>query len=1579
MTIRAGKIFNRSIHLLIIIFSAISIAIYLSVRFSIAQHSICNNVSHTLSEFLKADVKIEEVEITPFNQIAFNGFLLKDRSGDTLLHAHRAMMGIELFSLLKGDIQISTIQLIGCRINIYRSNNGEPSNAQFIIDAFAPRQSDHRRRFIKDLHINNIGIRKGYLSYHVQNAPLIKDRFDVNHIVCQEINANLRNFEINDQSTLKLDLKKLRIEETFGIVLRQVEGHIQIDNYKTSLENLDIQLNNSRLQAKRLEVDNHLMQTLRQADNEFSCIQTQDLQLLISPEDFNLYFGQHNHIKQPIYIQMDIKGSNQKISIPNLEMTFTDNLNINAGLTLYKPYLILNSTYDLNPNENLWMVNIRSSQASPSAINLLLSGILSKKKCNKIAPIIERLGVLSFVGHCEGSYQTMQSLGEINTQNAGGIYIGSSIDHYTSLIPELLHHKSEGTVHYIGNIKTHQLHIGHILNLTDAGTLDANLDVRLSLPKDHSPQASIKGNINSFYWAGHNYKEVTLNTNLQRDKYNGEITLKDIDGEIGIKGIAHLTDTLRDIKFFADINHFHPHRLNLTKNKYMKDIGFSAKVESHIQFDKWDDINGTLKIEHIGMTSLLDSIRLNDIKLVSFSNIDSSDIRISSPIISLYYKGNEKISSMLSDAHDIVKQHFSGNEKNSSLKIKNRNNNTSLIVPNEIRVTQNDHQYDFSGTFFENRYISEFLGLPLSIHRDITFNGNINTAADHLYAEINIPHITYRDHHIQNLSGTIENRYDTYGSDSIPYLYFAGDGVCVKGNTIWEGHLLGECRHKKLISMMTFDHIAPRSSIKSVIDICSNIDTSYNYLLDSISITPRMLEINSHPWQSTPILIYRETPQLWAFSGAITHISPHSVHPNNSTRNNLKSDSIPSIIKSLSAKGHIDTQSLPKVEIEMQNFDLEDIFSFIDSKYLNFGGSTTGTLLIDMQDSIQHFSGHKLFIEEFSYQNSIIGNAFYDMQWNLKRNHMSLMCNVDEKSKIFGEIYLNPKGIKDSLYLTFDTEKLPVDFLSFWIGGVLNNFKAQSSGIIQLYGTTDRLHLEGTPTLQNVSFSNDFLGTSFSFDAPIYLSSMQPTAINQNRSGKIKLDNITLRDVSKETCTLTAEIDHRHLSDIRYRIDIDIPEKRNTGFLIYDHPYKPDNNTFWGSLYVHGACRLTGENNTHNINISAHVAGNSKFYLSPSENTLSEGSYNFLTFRNKTPHTLIQHTPRLEESKTLLPNTKNLPSQSRITADLILEMTPECRINVLMDPLADDRLTCQGYGNLNVKYNTHAPITLLGSYNMTSGKYTVTMPGDMMSKDFNIESGSSITFSGGTEDANLNIHATYSIPSVNLTDLDESFATLSSLSRTTVPVDCKLLVSGELQAPQIAFDVEVKRVSTDVQAMVRNIIGTSDMMSRQAFYLLLFGRFYTPDYATAASTHSGSEIASFASATLTSQLNHLLGQMSDYVSIGTHFRSDKGDFSDMEMDLALSTRLLNNRLLLNGNFGYRDRNNNIGANNTTNFIGDFDVEYFINPTGTFRLKAYSHYNERDYGINNAQTTQGVGFVFRREYENIQELLKRKVR
>ncbi len=662
------------------------------------------------------------------------------------------------------------------------------------------------------------------------------------------------------------------------------------------------------------------------------------------------------------------------------------------------------------------------------------------------------------------------------------------------------------------------------------------------------------------------------------------------------------------------------------------------------------------------------------------------------------------------------------------------------------------------------------------------------------------------------------------------------------------------------------------------------------------------------------------------------------------------------------------------MEVRLDKWQLDFFLDMLQKDYLDFGGYASGDIRL-FRDSTLQFKTYSLAITDFTYIGKRLGDGDLTCFCDLDKGKLKFIADIESYPghHTNAECDVRLHEVHDSIDLRVQMDSLPIEFLSYWVGGVTQDLHGHGTGEARLFGDCDSLHLVGNPLLQNVNFTNDLLGARFFITDTINLTSNMDTG-----KGFIGLNNVTVRDRNGQKAILTLDLEHKYLHNIEYGLDLDIPES-NQGFLLYDHPTQNNGELYWGRLWATGRCQMHGTYSHHRINVQMSPSGRSIFNLSPGEENFTDNAYNFLTFRDKTKLEKEEEI-NLQAllSRTLYNKEEEDNEPTYIEADLLIHANEHCQVYVQLDPLAEDRLICRGNGDLALHYDPHHDLALTGNYDITSGSYTVTMKGDVMTKAFQLQPGSRVTFPGLPSDAELNLKAIYNIPSANLKDLDESFASLASLSRTTLPVDCKLNVTGPITAPQIAFDLEVKNTSDDVQALVHNIIGTQEMLNREVFYLLLFSKFYTPEYASTSQRQTGSELTSFASSSLTSQLNNLLGHMSDNFTLGTNFRSDKGDFSDMEMDFSVSTRLLNDRLLMTGNLGYRDPANSIGLNNTNNtFIGDFDVEFLINTKGTIRAKAYSHYNERDYSINNALTTQGIGIVLRKDFKSIYDLLKRK--
>ena len=186
-------------------------------------------------------------------------------------------------------------------------------------------------------------------------------------------------------------------------------------------------------------------------------------------------------------------------------------------------------------------------------------------------------------------------------------------------------------------------------------------------------------------------------------------------------------------------------------------------------------------------------------------------------------------------------------------------------------------------------------------------------------------------------------------------------------------------------------------------------------------------------------------------------------------------------------------------------------------------------------------------------------------------------------------------------------------------------------------------------------------------------------------------------------------------------------------------------------------------------------------------------------------------------------------------------------------------------------------------------------------------------------------------------------------------------------------------VNEDAEQMVRTVINSEEEMNQQVVYLLSVGRFYMPGSNNSNDQERQNQTSlamqSLLSGTISQQINTILGSLvkNNNWTFGANISTGDEGFNNAEYEGILSGRLLNNRLIINGQFGYRD-----SKNATTSFIGDFDINYLLLPNGNIALKVYNQTNDR-YFTKSSLNTQGIGIILKKDFNSLMELfgLKRK--
>ncbi|MDR2388651.1 MAG: translocation/assembly module TamB [Tannerellaceae bacterium] len=634
--------------------------------------------------------------------------------------------------------------------------------------------------------------------------------------------------------------------------------------------------------------------------------------------------------------------------------------------------------------------------------------------------------------------------------------------------------------------------------------------------------------------------------------------------------------------------------------------------------------------------------------------------------------------------------------------------------------------------------------------------------------------------------------------------------------------------------------------------------------------------------------------------------------------------------------------------LELNRIELGYLFEALNISKLRFGGIATGLFHLSDAYAKRVLNGN-LYVQDFSFNRVGLGDLNLFSRWDNLREGVRMTGNVYEHDTVQTNVngYIYPVGKRAGIDLSFLSENLNVSFLAPYLDDVASGLRGRATGHARLFGSFRDIDLEGEVLVKEGGLSVDVLNTSYAFADSIHL-----------RPGSIGMEDVTLRDAFGNTGRVTAEVRHAYFRDFEFSVDI-----RTDRMLVYNAT-ESQSPMIYGSVFAGGTSRIQGNEQLirFDVNMRSEPETSVSFNFTGGGNTAT--AYDFLVFRDASPSAVV---PSASVAAPPVSSSPPPDSGTELQMNFTLDVTPEANLELVIDPLSGDKIKGYGNGSLQIAYGTKSDLRMYGIFHILSGSYHFSLQ-QLIHKDFKIRQGSSVSFGGDPLEATLDIDAIYNL-TANIGDLDPNL--LEESARTNIPVNCVLLLEGMFRNPSISFDLELPGANTELESKVRSYANTEDMLTRQIVYLLVLNKFHPSDFTQAP---LGSEFSAVTSAAISSQLSGILSAMTDRVQIGTNIRTGQEGISETEVEMLLSGQLWDNRLLFNGNFGYR---NNPTVKNV--FVGEFDLEYLLTPGGEFRLKAYNRANEMYRYLKQSLTTQGFGIMYRKDFSSFPELFLRRRR
>ena len=682
--------------------------------------------------------------------------------------------------------------------------------------------------------------------------------------------------------------------------------------------------------------------------------------------------------------------------------------------------------------------------------------------------------------------------------------------------------------------------------------------------------------------------------------------------------------------------------------------------------------------------------------------------------------------------------------------------------------------------------------------------------------------------------------------------------------------------------------------------------------------------------------------QLWRFEdSAYIHYAPYNIIVDNLT---LEHD-----FQYVSFGGCISDNPEDKLDFFINDFQLSDINALFEGK-INMEGLLNGRGYVnDVFNTVGVFG--ELGIDDLVLDNNEVGDINLNSNYDNEQKRFDLSGTLfykDLQSVGFdGEYYIARKDSSLRADLVFN--ETDISFVNaFFDPKVVDNIRGKLTGRLAVKGTIEEPELDGRVKLKGAGAKVGLLGTDYQVQGDVLADEYG-----------FLMPALPLTDEEGNTGSLTGSIFHENFKDWNFDVSInletdglkrdpfepwkEVPLKK---FMVLNTAYK-EGEPYYGKAYVTGTANIFGYLNNLEVAVNARTERGTwiNFPMYGRGDIQEDG---FITF--------------VKKGDSLDMDIKDQIDFTGVSLDLNFDVQDNAQVKIIFNENLGDEITATGSGPMSIRLDEYNELSIEGTYRVKSGEYNFAM--GPIKKNFFIEEGGTVQWTGDPYDANLNLR-TYYLVNANISEVVND---MMDVERTGVKdeIYCYLDLKESLEKPLITFDIAAPKAPEYGKATINRIRGDEDELNRQFFSLLLFRKFQPIKGQNTTANNAALEIVS-------NQINSILDQVSQDYKLRVKMDADQFT-QESTYEFGVSKGFLDDRLIITGSFGVNQVRAGQEEGAANNFIGDVNLEYKLNTSGTFRVNVFNESNQ--YSViqnkNLGLFTQGVGLHYQESFRNIED-------
>nr|WP_279346316.1 translocation/assembly module TamB domain-containing protein [Gramella oceanisediminis] len=620
-------------------------------------------------------------------------------------------------------------------------------------------------------------------------------------------------------------------------------------------------------------------------------------------------------------------------------------------------------------------------------------------------------------------------------------------------------------------------------------------------------------------------------------------------------------------------------------------------------------------------------------------------------------------------------------------------------------------------------------------------------------------------------------------------------------------------------------------------------------------------------------------------------------------------------------------------QMSFDNVDIGKITPEIDS--LDLAGTINGDLDL-LQEQGLYYPNTKMRIDSLKVNDIFLGDLDLNVEGNEDLTNYSVYSVLKkegmESLSTIGDI--NVSGNEPTIDLEVNLNRLNLGIFTPLGADVLTDIRGFASGRAFVTGNYKNPDFSGGLELNQAGLRIPYLNVD--------LNLQQAAQVDLTKQ-QFVFDNISIVDTKYKTRgRLDGSISHKDFSE--WFLDLEISSDR---LLVLDTEADEDA-LYYGTAFIDGEATIKGPTDELVIDVTAATERGTVFKI-PLSDTESVGDNSFIRFLSPE-----------EKAARLAGEEIEIPEVKGIEMLFDLDITNDAEVEVVVDKTSGSTLRGRGAGNLLLEINTNGKFNMWGDFIVYEGVYNFKYAG-LVQKVFNVESGGNINWDGDPLDASLDVSAIYSV-NANPAVLLEN----PSVNRK-IPVDVVINLQGQVEQPEITFDIEFPNASSTVKSELQYRIDDRASKELQALFLVTQGTFYSEFGLRGAAIYG--TLAERAS----SIVNDIFADDDGKFQVGVNYVQGDRTPDQQTVDrfgLTLSTQI-SDRVVINGQVGVP-----IGGITESVIIGDLEIDFLLNEEGTLRAKVFNRESNIQFIGEEIGFTQGVGLSYSVDFDTFKELLRK---